>query len=228
MIIQRYTADGHTLLQSYGSMTDAMRAFAADPALPPIDDRGVAAAARDRTVYGGFRWACVAGGGGDAAAARDIGPTVERTQLGRRNRGRVCIVDPSGSSVRRVFADAASAARELQVSCSSVTAAVRNGRTCQGNTVVAWDGLPDAVKEAYVAAGNSLPARRPACAVGVVATHQETGAVARFATIQQAATTVGARPAGISAALGSGRAYHCYLWARATAAGAADADADAD
>lgn len=218
MPVACYGPDGKALHRAFGTVTDAVRAFAADAALETITAEAIVKAADSRTVLGGFRWACVPDG---APPPPDVGQTVTRTQAGQRNRGCVCAMDAGGARVARVYATVGAAAAELGVTPAAISIAVRNGGCCKGHKMVPWDAAPDGARTEYLAAGNTLPDRRAARPDGgggaVVGTHAPTGAVVRFADAQKAARAFNTKADRILGSIATGKACAGYTWAHGPA-----------
>lgn len=125
--IQRYTADGKTLLATYAYPNDAAR----DPALALDRPHAVkiADAVRSHRTYKGFRWAHL-----PPAAPPDTVQDVGTTACAQTARhGFVAVLDVTGTRIEHVHASMTEAARERNVVIATISVAMTRNTTSGGN-----------------------------------------------------------------------------------------------
>ena len=154
--IQRYSADGATLLRTYVGVKDATR----DPELDAPTEVCIKRACAERTPYKGFRWAELARAAPDDTVL-DIGPTNDAPNA-YPNQGHVAMLDLSKTSIVRVFADQREAAEDRCFrGTAAVATAIKLGRKSGGHFFAMWRDCPEDLRSAYLAGGGQLPQPRP-------------------------------------------------------------------
>lgn len=194
--VQRYSADGKTLIKTYACFLDAVR----DKDLEVEDLAPTTNAMKDaikaRTLYKGFRWAALDREAADDTA-QDIGDTVESHTI---SHGVVAGLNLDRTRIERVFADQKDAAEELRLKgLASVSQALKqagsnNPRMTRGMYLRYWRDCPVEMRDEFLSRGGVLPEpRKRANAVEVVATNVVTGDVRKFSSVAaaQAALKVG-------------------------------------
>ncbi len=150
--VQRYSADGSALLQTYVGYTDVTRD--PDPRLVGASIPMLRKAIDGRTLYKGYRWAAL-----DRAlpddTRQDIGSTVESTTV---HRGYTAMLTPQKDRIVKVFATMKDAAEDRDVALGAVSSAIKRGNRCGGQYFVKWEDCTLAMREAYLAR-SALPER---------------------------------------------------------------------
>ena len=151
--VQRYTADGKTLLKTYPGFVEASR----DPEVDSPVSAIIRGASRNKTVYKGFRWAELPRDADDNTV-QDIGATVT---LPTQKKGLVAMISLDQTYIVQVFCDQREAYESRGFkSCSPISTAIKEGTPTSGHYFKMWFDCSDDLKEDYLARVGSLPQPR--------------------------------------------------------------------
>jgi prophage antirepressor-like protein len=151
--IQKYSADGKELLQTYERLRDVI----GDTALEPRASRcGLDLAVKTRTLYRGFRWHFIAKGT-TRSRVFDIGET--DTSKKEFNFGAVARLDQSGTRIDKMYASRTDIATELGMASSGgrMYTSIKNGEPVKGRMYVPVSKLSTEQIDAFVADGGVIP-----------------------------------------------------------------------
>jgi prophage antirepressor-like protein len=182
--IQRYSADGKTLLATYTGFPDAEL----DSALAPrASGFGIRAAVANRRLHREHRWAWLRRSLPDSTV-QDIGET-DRS-VAEMKTGLVAMLNLERTIIVKVYMDQkdASAQRGMK-SGSAVNTSLKTGVARSGHHFDPWDKCDPELQREYLERKNSpgLPAPRPnGRATAVERVDSATGAATRFASVHAA------------------------------------------
>lgn len=149
--IQRYCADGKTLLATYESYAFAIR----DDTLPNPTRSGIKEAIKNNAVYKGYRWATL-DRDQDDATVQDLPPSTKTITV---NNGFVAMLD-FNHNIAQVFCDQKEAAKNRQFSSTaSISNAIKRGTKSGGHYFKMWHDCDASQQEAYLQS-NELPQKR--------------------------------------------------------------------
>jgi hypothetical protein len=146
--VQRYTADGKTLIRTYPGYREASR----DKDLDNAVAKGIKDAVEKKTLYKSFRWAILERSLPDDMQ-QNVGETVGSTSS---KRGYVAMLDPYKTHIVKVFPAQQDAAKDRNVSAGAISTAVKNQTSSGGQYFTMWFDCPEDMKQAFLA-NNSLP-----------------------------------------------------------------------
>ena len=180
--VQRYSADGTTLLATYSGFLDATR----DPSL--LDQPPTAPAIRNAIdngfTYKGFRWAALARDLPDDTV-QEIGATAPRREAAS---GMVAALDIARTRIETVFADQKAVREHFRLNSSaSVSVALTTNsqhgigaeaahlRRTQGHFMFYWRDCPTAMQDEYLSRCELPAPRAQPRAIAVAVTNVATG-----------------------------------------------------
>jgi hypothetical protein len=142
--IQRYSADGKTLLATYNGIPEA----ACDPALNGATRPTIKAAADGRTIYQDFRWAHLDRSLPDGTV-QDIGESAASRVV---RHGLVAMLDLTKAHVVKVFPDMTSAGVDrTHKGPATISTAIKNGSPSGGHYFMMWRDVAPALQGEYTA-----------------------------------------------------------------------------
>jgi len=153
--VQCYSEDGKTLIQTYVGYTDAIRQMS----LEDTSTLRIKAAANNRTLYQGFRWALLERSLPDDTK-QDIGNTETNNEI---KKGLVAMLDLHKTRIEKVYCDQKEAAKDRQLkSAGAVSMAMSTQRKCSGHYFFMWNKCSADLQNDYLQRNdNALPSKRP-------------------------------------------------------------------
>ena len=149
--VQRYSPDGATLLHTYNGFLEAERDTELDSPVSSV----IRLAAKNKTIYKGFRWAEL-DRSLDDTTYQDIGETVGAST---QRKGFVAMLHIDGSHIVRVFSDQKEAAKDRNFKgCAPVCMAIQKGSVSGGHRFRMWYDCSDELKKKFLESGGQLPA----------------------------------------------------------------------
>lgn len=176
--VQRYSADGRNLLETYASAIVALR----DANVDASSRLMIKQAAEKKTLYQGYRWAFLPRDRPDDEV-QDIGETVADTTDIRK--GFVAMLNLDRDKIMEVFADqkAASKARHLS-SGASLSHAIHRETQCSGHYWRMWSDCGEALRAEYMSRSDLPDKRVKSNAQEIEKLHPVTGQVLkRYASV---------------------------------------------
>jgi len=205
--IQQYSPDGHTLLRTYEGYTQAMR----DPNLPDMCLLRIKNATRTRSLYKDFRWAEL-----DRSLPDDtvqaIGESVESATI---KKGFVAMLNLDRNQILQVFCDQKAAAHDRKFrGCAAISAAIKRDSQSGGHYFRMWHDCDQALKDDFLARGNTLPNKRvKANGMPVQQLHPTTGTVIReFSCITDVIKVMRVSRKSIQFAIDAGHMVKGGMW----------------
>jgi hypothetical protein len=206
--VQRYSPDGRELLGTYVGLTEATRSV--ESTAPPQPSL-IRLAAKNNTVYKGFRWALLDRSLPDDTH-HDLPPTVETPTL---RKGFVAMLDLDCERVVQVFCDQKAAAQDRHFkSCAPICSALSKGTQSGGHRWAMWDDVDDALRQAFLSQGGELPeARARSGAFAIQQLHPITQEVIRtFATVSLVTKEMRMSRQSVYSAIDQGSVAKGFLW----------------
>ncbi len=150
--VQRYSPNGEGLMDTYSGFTDAARDLTLDNPVAPM----IREAAKNKTIYKGFRWAML-DRALDDTTVQQIGETLQSKQV---KTGAIAMLHLNKTHIVEVFPDmsAASEARGF-ASCSAISTALRNQKPSSGHYWSSWYDCSDELKAQYLTTHKLPPPR---------------------------------------------------------------------
>lgn len=148
--VQRYSADGKTLLQTYASAIEALR----DPQLDSPSRTRINAAVKSNTVYKNYRWALLDRNLSDDTM-QDLEPTAEKTADIRK--GYVAMLNIDQTRIEEVFSNQKEAGKNRKFKSSApVCTSIKYGTQSGGHYFRMWYDCLDSLKSEFLTR-KSLP-----------------------------------------------------------------------
>ena len=150
--IQKYLADGKTLITTYESYAYAMR----DDGNKHTSRTAIKNAIKKKTLYKGFRWAEL-----DRQLVDDTIQTLDDTvDAPTINNGYVAMLNLDKTHIVKVFCDKKAAKEDRKfTSSASISNAIKRGSVSSGHYFVMWEDCSNELKTQYLST-NQLPHKR--------------------------------------------------------------------
>lgn len=153
--IQRYSADGKTLLKTYECFAHALRDKDLSSSMS-ISRPSIKNAIDNKFLYKTFRWAEL-DRNLDDDTIQDIGETVESKTV---KIGYVAMLNLNKDEIVKVYSDQKSCSEDRHLTSSaSVAKAIKNGTVCRGHYIKMYDDCDEELKKKYLE-NNNLPEKR--------------------------------------------------------------------
>jgi prophage antirepressor-like protein len=204
--VQRYSADGKVLLQTYVGLTDVARDTSLDSPVEAL----VRNAAKEKRVYKGFRWALL-----DREQPDDTFQNIEEaTTSATVRKGFVAMLDLDRTRIVKVFCDQKAAAEDRQFKgCAAISTAIANGTKSGGHYFAMWHGLDEGVKEEYLSREDLPQKRVQAQGRQVAQVHPVTRSVVKtYASVADVTREMRIARASLVSAIESGGYAKNYMW----------------
>jgi hypothetical protein len=176
--IQRYSADGKTLIETYESFMFVLRDSKLDnPSCPQLK-----LAIKNNSLYKGFRWAKL-----KRNMPNNHDQTLNSTAVNTKNvkKGYVAMLNLDQTKIVNVFADQKTAAEDRHFSTSSsICNAINRKSQSGGHYFRMWFDCSDELKNAYLKE-NKLPDRKASVNSKCVKQLDKDGNVKIFSSIQE-------------------------------------------
>lgn len=155
--VQRYSADGKTLLCTYEGTTEACR----DQSLPRCNQLGIREASKQKSLYKGYRWYELSRALPDDTV-QDIGETVTDIRTNPNN-GLVAMLDIKKEMIVKVYRDQKEAGKDRNFkSAAAVCMAIKMNRLSSGHYFKMWHECDETLMDDYlITRGHTLPEPRP-------------------------------------------------------------------
>ena len=202
--VHRYDPEGD-YLQTYPGYSEACR----DPILMAPTPGCIKQAARERTLYKGFRWADLERNLPDDTI-QDIGTTVE-TKMTHRI-GHVAMLDLDRKSIIKVFPDMTAAADDKHLkTVNLISCAITRGSISRGNYFQVWHDCSQEMQDVYLK-GNQLPTRKRKGATSVIRINPLSKQRTPYGSIAEVQRKLKVARGSLKNALGSGALLKGYQW----------------
>ena len=203
--IQRYSADGKTLLETYESFTFASRDNKVDNATRPQMNRAI----KGNFVYKGFRWANLKRNMSDDHV-QILNPTAVNTKNVKK--GYVAMLNLDQTKIVNVFADQKTASEDRHFSSSSsICNAINRKSQSSGHYFKMWFDCSDELKNAYLKE-NKLPDRLATRNSIRVKQLDKDGNVKIFSSVQEVQKLFGVGRARLKEAIENDNILRGYKW----------------
>jgi len=141
--VQLYLANDLTkVVKLYDGITEASRKE------PNCSFSHIKFAARNRTVYNGYRWNLIDKNDPDPHSARDIGETVPTNV---RQNGQIVMIQKG--KIIKVFKTQKEAAEHINVNASGISIAIKYKKELGGYSWDMWNNIEKEVQDTYLQSG---------------------------------------------------------------------------
>lgn len=213
--IQRYSADGATLLETYSCMVDAVAdkkllGEEADVQEIYLDHDQIKQAITAKTLYLGFRWASLKRSFHDSTV-QDIG---DPNKPPCPYREYVAMIDLTKTTIVKVFPDRQAAALDRKFrGAAAISNSIKRGSQAGGHFFKMWNDCSDLMKEDYMSR-EALPAPRTSIKkIPIYQLHPDTGDVIKeFPTMVDVIRAINISRASLTLAMAHGTVVKGFKW----------------